>query len=76
MLAGTEGAGLLLLGGTRINNVSEGEGVTYAWVQRLGRYSANADCHTILHDDLVDLCVALEMEVRMNRAGGVDVCMS
>lgn len=49
---------------------------TYGWVKGLCGDGPNSDCHTILHDDLVDLGVALEVEVLVNRSSAVDVCVS
>jgi hypothetical protein len=41
-----------------------------------GRNGLNTNCSTILHDDLVDFSVTLEMKVLVHRAGGVNVCVS
>ena len=48
---------------------------TYGWVKRLCGDSPNANCYAILHDNLVNLGIALEVEVLVNRSSAVDVCV-
>ncbi len=49
--------------------------MTYAWVKGLCRHGPNAYCDAVLDDNLVDLCIALEVEVLMDRTGGVNISM-
>jgi hypothetical protein len=47
-----------------------------AGVQRLGGNRPDSDCAPVFDDDLVDLCVAKEVEVAVDGSSGVDVGVS
>ncbi len=49
---------------------------TYGWVERLSGHGAYSDRNSVFHDDLIDLGVALEMEIRVNGTSAVDIRVS
>ncbi len=49
---------------------------TYGWMERLCRYGAYSNRNSVFHDDLVDLSVALQMEIGVNGTSAVDIRVS
>jgi hypothetical protein len=51
------------------------EHATYGWVERLGGHGSDTNSFAVLHDDFVNFGVALEVQVRVDGPGGMNVRM-
>jgi hypothetical protein len=58
-----------------VDDIGTGMRSTYVWMKWFGGHGLNTNRSTILHDDLVDFGVTLEMKVLVDGAGGMDVCV-